>query len=463
MQGPSGAGHLFLAVSVGEHEAHRGVELCLLDRLRRIDAFGAHHRALADEAALPDALGVRDHRQAFLDALVARIEIVAAGKRDRRRAEKLVVQAVDGAGRVTEHAVDAFAELAELIDLLHRLAMLAGTERVLLLPDDPRFDGLQLVHEVLHVDDEVANDREVLERLDSDGSGPVVAEEGVAGELRGSVDHHPAAPADAHPARPPIAEAAVNVRLDVVERVQDHHALVRERNVIRLEARCLVLFGIEARGPDRDPLFRHQYVLACGLKLPIRTSRYSSLGRGPSARNASVCFSHFASSRSGKSRREWAPRDSSRASAEYTIVSATSSMKSSSSAAVSSVLKVRLESSILIFSNRSRSEPSCRVRFSRPSRVRKTPAPTSMSCCISSRMVPMRSSPPFLSRKDDSIRRLSSARRASTGFVPTAAATLAYSAAARPDAAPNTRHSESELEPSRLPPLRPTFAHSPAA
>src|SRR6266849_6117727 len=203
-------------------------------------------------------LDSRDHRQAFLAALVARIEIVAAGKRDRRRAEKLVVQAVDGAGRVTEHAVDAFAELAELIDLLHRLAMLAGTERVLLLPDDPRFDGLQLVHEVLHVDDEVANDREVLERLDSDGSGPVVAEEGVAGELRGSVDHHPAAPADAHPARPPIAEAAVNVRLDVVERVQDHHALVREWNVIRLEARRLVLFGIEARGPDRDPLFRHQ-------------------------------------------------------------------------------------------------------------------------------------------------------------------------------------------------------------
>src|SRR5437763_930423 len=34
---------------------------------------------------------------------------------------------------------------------------------------------------------------------------------------------------------------------------------------------------------------------------------------------------------------------------------------------------------------------------------------------------------------------------------------------ARPAAAPNTRHSDSEFEPGRLPPLRPTLGHSPAA
>src|SRR5216683_3067763 len=158
----------------------------------------------------------------------------------------------------------------------------------------------------------------------------------------------------------------------------------------------------------------------------MRTSLYSSLGAGSSVRNASVCLSHLASSRSGKSRLECAPRDSSRARAEYAIDSATSSMKSSSSAAVSSVLKVRLESSILIFSKRSRREPSCRVSFSRPSRVRNTPAPASMSCCISSRMVPMRSSPPFLSRNEASIRFVSSASRAVTGFAPTGPAQLAH-------------------------------------
>ena len=36
-------------------------------------------------------------------------------------------------------------------------------------------------------------------------------------------------------------------------------------------------------------------------------------------------------------------------------------------------------------------------------------------------------------------------------------------AAALPAAAPKTRHSGSEFEPRRLAPLRPTFAHSPAA
>src|SRR5260370_21761953 len=108
----------------------------------------------------------------LLQTLVARVEVVAARERSRRGAEELVVQAVDGAGRVAEHAVDAFAELAELIDLIHGLAVLAGAKRQFLLADDPWLDGLQLVHEVLHVDDEVAHDREVLQRLGRDGARP---------------------------------------------------------------------------------------------------------------------------------------------------------------------------------------------------------------------------------------------------------------------------------------------------
>src|SRR3989442_4282509 len=52
---------------------------------------------------------------------------------------------------------------------------------------------------------------------------------------------------------------------------------------------------------------------------------------------------------------------------------------------------------------------------------------------------------------------------ASTGFVVTGLPALEYSAAARPAAAPKTRHSDREFEPSPFAPLRPTFAHSPAA
>src|SRR5438445_6066062 len=205
-----------LAVSVRKNETHRRVELRLLNRLGRIDALGTDNRAFAHEAALPDALGVRDHRQPLLDALVARIQVVAARQRGRGGAEELVVQAIDRAGRVAEHAVDALAELAELVDLVHRLAVLAGAERVILLADDPRLDRLQLVHEAFHVDDEIADDWEVLQWLDGDRPRPVVAEESVACELRCPVDHHPAASANSHPARPPIAQAAIDMRLDVV-------------------------------------------------------------------------------------------------------------------------------------------------------------------------------------------------------------------------------------------------------
>src|SRR5205823_1320385 len=118
--------------------------------LRRVDALGADDRALADEAALPDALRVGEHRQPLLQALVARIEVVAPRQGGRRGPEKYAVKTVDGAGRVTEHAIDALAELPEVVDLLVGLTMLARAERELLLADDPGLDRLQLFHEVVH-------------------------------------------------------------------------------------------------------------------------------------------------------------------------------------------------------------------------------------------------------------------------------------------------------------------------
>src|SRR5689334_16460487 len=113
---PRAGRELLLSVAIGQDETHRRVELRLLDRLRRVDALGAHDRALADEAAFPDALRVADDRLAQLQPLVARVEVVAPRDRRRGRAKELVVQPVNGAGRVAQHAVDALAELAELVD-----------------------------------------------------------------------------------------------------------------------------------------------------------------------------------------------------------------------------------------------------------------------------------------------------------------------------------------------------------
>src|ERR1051325_9427317 len=72
------------------------------------------------------------------------------------------------------------------------------------------------------------------------------------------------------------------------------------------------------------------------------TSVYSSWGRWPSRRNATVCLRNFESFRSGKSRRACAPLDSSRARAEAAITCEHSSMQSSSRAAMISALKRRL-------------------------------------------------------------------------------------------------------------------------
>src|SRR5438477_9764437 len=122
-----------IPVAIGQDEAQRGVELGLLDRLGGIDSLGADDGALADEAALPHSFGIGDDRQPFLQTLVARVEVVAAREGDRGRPQELVVKTVDRARRVTEHAVDALAELSELVDLLVGLTVLTRAERQPLL------------------------------------------------------------------------------------------------------------------------------------------------------------------------------------------------------------------------------------------------------------------------------------------------------------------------------------------
>src|SRR5258708_6996369 len=208
-----------VAVTVRKREAQRGVELGLLDRLGGIDALRAHNRAFTDEAALPDALGLRDHRQTLLEPLVPRVQVVAPRERNRRRPKERVVEAVNRARGIAEHAVDALAELPELIDLCGRLKVLACTERHLLLADDPRLDGLQLVQEVVHVDHQVADDREICQRLDNYRPGPVVAQKRAARQLRRAVHHYPAPAADTPTAPPPIPQAPTDLTLHLVHRL----------------------------------------------------------------------------------------------------------------------------------------------------------------------------------------------------------------------------------------------------
>src|SRR5262249_55950900 len=122
----------------GLEPVHRGLELVALDGAGRVDVLGTGPRALADKGAAPDALVLGQDLPALLRPLVARVEVIALGQRDRRRADELRLQAVDRAGGVAQQAVDAHAVLLVLVHLLGRLAVLALGQWLLLLADDPR-------------------------------------------------------------------------------------------------------------------------------------------------------------------------------------------------------------------------------------------------------------------------------------------------------------------------------------
>src|SRR5882672_4212558 len=182
----------------GFERFERRAQLVALNGTGRIDVLGTDLRAFADKGAPPDTLMVREDLEPLARALVARIQVVPLGEGDGGRADELGIEAVDRARRIAQHAVDAHAELLVLVHLLWRLAVFALRQRLLELAHDPRLDGDELPHEVADVDDEVADDGKVGERLDADRRRRVVGQERGAGQLRLSVDHHAAAPADAH-------------------------------------------------------------------------------------------------------------------------------------------------------------------------------------------------------------------------------------------------------------------------
>src|SRR5262249_62321222 len=100
---------------------------------RGVDVLRAALRALADERAAPDPLVLGQDLHPLAAARVARIEVVALREGDRGRPDEVGVEPVDRACGVAQHAVDAHAELLELVELLRRLAVLAVGDRPLVL------------------------------------------------------------------------------------------------------------------------------------------------------------------------------------------------------------------------------------------------------------------------------------------------------------------------------------------
>src|SRR5262245_59844802 len=93
-------------------------------------------------------------------------------------------------------AVDAHAEPPRSVKLLRRLQVFALGDRLFFIADEPWFDSLQLLHEVGDFDHQIAYDREIAKRLDSDRSRLIRCQKSRAGQLWIAVDHHPATAAD---------------------------------------------------------------------------------------------------------------------------------------------------------------------------------------------------------------------------------------------------------------------------
>src|SRR5204863_3697394 len=127
-----------------------------------------HLRALANEGAAPDASVVRENLQALLGGFIPRVQVVALGQRDRRRSDEFRLQSHDGARRVTEHAVDALAELPVGVQLRRRLSILTFLDGPNLVADDPWLDLPELSQQLRNVDDQNADDGKVGPRLHAD-------------------------------------------------------------------------------------------------------------------------------------------------------------------------------------------------------------------------------------------------------------------------------------------------------
>src|SRR5216684_2888137 len=137
-------------------------------------------------------------------ALVPGILNVPVSQCCSRRTKELLVKPIDGASGIAQHAVDTGGELIVSFQFLCALTVFTLFRRRLFLPDYPRLDLHKLPHEVVHVDDEVFDNREVWQWFHSDRSAFEFVEKAGTGEFRDSVDVRSTASADSHSARPAI-------------------------------------------------------------------------------------------------------------------------------------------------------------------------------------------------------------------------------------------------------------------
>src|SRR5206468_7845363 len=157
-------------------------------------------------------------------AVVAGVADVPQREGRGRGPDEFRARPEDGTGGIAEHAVDAQALLPVRVDILRILGVLLR-QVAPIFSDDVRSDRGQLVEEVVEVDDEVLEDREVRKGFDGDRALAHVPDVGAAGEPRAPVDVRAAGPADPHATGPPEGEG----RIEMI-RSEEHTSELQSRS-----------------------------------------------------------------------------------------------------------------------------------------------------------------------------------------------------------------------------------------
>ena len=213
-------------------------------------------------------------RAGDLAGIVARIERGLAQLNQRRRTGEIgeIAEPDDRASRVARHAADAVERLRRILHLSVRKRLgKTGIRRRAL---DPRLEARDLALERRAIDDEVAQDRKIAQRLD----GHVRLDRLPAGQHLAAVHAHRAGAAHLRAAEPAIGQIGRLVLRYPVERVEHAHPfLVRNPELLELAARTLARTGAPARSIHvavRKPrIARRKRVMPFDLAEPARASR----------------------------------------------------------------------------------------------------------------------------------------------------------------------------------------------
>ena len=213
--------------------------------------LGANLRAVANRRATPDAVLSVEHLHPQPPSAIARIGVVAMQQREHARTGEIRVQAELRACGVAQHAVDARCVLLDFFEFFGRLKIFALRQRPRFFRNQVGVYALELLDESIHADHKIAFDGEVRQRFDAHGSGCQIPQECLARQRRDPVDHHSAASANRHAARPAKTQAAVDVILDLLQPLQHGHIVgVRDRE--GFPNRLAFLLGPKAHHLDLD-------------------------------------------------------------------------------------------------------------------------------------------------------------------------------------------------------------------